>query len=159
MELTGATSNQLQYLERSGLIEPVREWNGKKKPDVYYNWSQILEVRAIRNLRETTSLQVIRKILDYFEEYQIDKSLRDKQIVALNDEVFWIDYNWSNFTERISALKIADRQGKGVGQYTLLVVPALQDIVNEIWEVAQNSKVIDIEYFKRRAKAQPNQAA
>jgi len=159
MELTGATSNQLQYLERSGLIKPIREWNGKKKPDVYYNWPQILEIRAIRNLRETTSLQVIRKILDFFEACQIDKSLRDKQIVAINEEVFWIDHDWSNFAERISALKVADRRGKGIGQYTLLVVPALRDIVNEIWDIAQRSKIIDIEDFKRRAKTQPSQSA
>ncbi|MDZ7952441.1 MerR family transcriptional regulator [Nostoc sp. DedQUE09] len=156
MELTGATSNQLQYLERSGLIKPMREWKGKKKPNVYYNWQQILEVRVIRNLRKTTSLQVIRKILDFFEGYKIDKSLRDKQIIAINEEVFLIDCDWSNFAERISALKLADRGGKGIGQYTLLVVPALRDIVNEIWDVAERSKIIAIEDFKSRAKMQPS---
>ncbi|MDZ8069445.1 MAG: MerR family transcriptional regulator [Nostoc sp. DedQUE08] len=159
MELTGATSNQLQYLERSELIKPTREWNGKKKPEVYYSWQQVLDIRAIRNLRETTSLQVIRKILDFFEEYQINKSLRDKRIVAINEEVFWIDHDWSDFAERISVLKVGDRRGKGIGQYTLLVVPALRDIVDEIWDIAKQSKVIDIEDFKRRAKTEPSKAA
>lgn len=159
MELTGATSNQLQYLERSGLIKPVREWNGKKKPDVYYNWLQILEIRAIRNLRETTSLQVIRMILEYFEEYQINKSFSDKQIVAINEEVFWIECNWSDFAQTISAVKVADKRGRGIGQYALLVVPTLRDIIDEVWNVAKNSKIIDIENFKRRAKTQPHQAA
>ncbi|WP_222620523.1 MerR family transcriptional regulator [Sphaerospermopsis sp. LEGE 00249] len=152
MELTGATSNQLQYLERSELIKPIRVWNGKKKPEVYYTWQQILEIRAIRNLRETTSLQVIRKILNFFENYQIDKTLRDKQIVVVNEEVFWVDISWSDFGEIISALKIGDSRGKGIGQYTLLVVPALKEIINEIWGIAKQSSVINIEEFKRRIK-------
>lgn len=159
IELTGATSNQLQYLERSELIKPTREWNGKKKPDVYYNWQQVLEIRAIRNLRETTSLQVIRKVLDFFEEYQIDKSLRDKQIIAINEEVFWVNHDWSNLKEQVPILKVGDKRGKGIGQYMLLVVPAFEDIVNEIWDTAKNSKVIDIEKFKRKAKNKPELVA
>ncbi|WP_334728676.1 MerR family transcriptional regulator [Nostoc sp.] len=157
MELTGATSNQLQYLERAGLVIPVREWNGKKKPEVYYNWQQILEIRAIRNLREKTSLQVIRKVLDFFEKYQIDKTLRDKQIVVVDDEVFCVK-DWSDLGEQISALKVADKRGIGIGQYTLLVIPAFIDIVDEIWRAAEKSNVIDMEEFRRKAKAEPNVA-
>ncbi|MHC5724728.1 MAG: MerR family transcriptional regulator, partial [Nostoc sp.] len=147
MDLTGATSNQLQYLERAGLVMPAREWNGKKKPEVYYNWQQVLDIRAIRNLREKTSLQVIRKILEFFEEYQIDKSLRDKRIVVVDDQVLWVKHDWSDLgkqiSEQISALKVADKRGKGIGQYTLLVIPAFIDIVDEIWRAAEKSHVID----------------
>jgi DNA-binding transcriptional MerR regulator len=159
MELAGATSNQLQYLERSELITPERVWNGKKKPDVYYSWEQMLEIKAIRNLRETTSLQTIRKILSFFEEYQFRKTLKDKRIVAIDDEVFWIKEDWSDFGKKLIALKIADKHGKGIGQYTLLALPAFQEIVDEIWETAEKSVVIDIESFRQRAKARPSGAA
>ncbi|MBC1224879.1 hypothetical protein GNF10_17310 [Nostoc sp. UCD121] len=71
----------------------MRDGGVKKSLEVYYNWQQILQIKVIRDLRETTSLQVIRKILDFFEDYQIDKSLKNKQIVAVNEEVFWIDHN------------------------------------------------------------------
>lgn len=158
MDLTGATSNQLQYLERAGLVIPEREWNGKKKPEVYYDWEQVLDIRAIRNLREKTSLQVIRKILKFFENYQIDKSLRDKQIVAVDDQVFWIKHDWSDLGEQISALKVVDKRGLGIGQYTLLVIPAFRDIVEEIWRAAEKSNVIDMEQFRRKAKVYPDAA-
>lgn len=155
MELAGATSNQLQYLERSGLVEPERIWNGKKKPEVYYDWRKLLEVRAIRTLREKTSLQVIRKILNFFEKYEIDKSLRDKQIVAIDNEVFWVKTDWSDLGTQISALKIAGKSGKGIGQYTLLVVPAFDDVVSEVWTAAERSNIVDFSSFKDRAKAKP----
>lgn len=159
MELTGATSNQLQYLERSGLVKPTKIWNGKKKPDVYYTWQQILEIRAIRNLRETTSLQVIRKIINFFEKYQVDSSLRDKQIIVINGEVFWINQNWSDFAEKISELKVDTQKDKGVGQYTLLVVPAFRDIVNEISDIAKQSELISFENIKQKVQDELNNAA
>ena len=160
MELAGATSNQLQYLERSGLIVPMREWKQeKKKPEVYYSWEQLLETRAIRNLRKETSLQVIRSVIDFFEKCQLDTSLRTKQIVVVDDEVFWIKRDWSDFGKQISVLKVADKRRKGIGQYTLIVIPARQDIVEEVWDVAEKSNVIKIEDFRRRAKDRPIRVA
>lgn len=153
MELTGATSNQLQYLERSGLVSPTRDWKeGKKKPEVYYTWEQTLKIRAIRNLREATSLQVIRRVIVFFEECQQNKAFRDKQIVVVNDEVFWIKPDWSDFDKQISVLKVADERKKSIGQYTLIVIPALRDIIEEVWDTAETSNVINIEKFQRRAK-------
>ena len=119
----------------------------------------MLEIKAIRNLRETTSLQTIRKILSFFEEYQFRKTLKDKRIVAIDEEVFWIKEDWSDFGKKLIALKIADKHGKGIGQYTLLALPAFQEIVDEIWETAEKSVVIDIESFRQRAKARPSGAA
>lgn len=156
MELTGATSNQLQYLERAELMIPTRIWNGKKKPDVYYDWKQVLEIRAIRNLRNNTSLQIIRKILEFFEKYGLDTSLSNKRIVVVDDEVFWIKDDWTDFGKQISALKVADKRGKGIGQYTLIVFPTLSEIVDEVWEVAENSQVINIDDFKCKAKNLPS---
>lgn len=152
MELTGATSNQLQYLERSEFVIPTRVWNCRKKPDVYYSWEQILEIRAICNLRQVTSLQVIRKVLNFFENCLGNKSLRDKQIVVVDNEVFWVKHDWSDFGQQISTIKIAGKNNKRIGQYTLLVIPALKDVVDEIWEAAAKSNIINIKQFKRRAK-------
>jgi len=160
MELAGATSNQLQYLERSGLVIPTRILKeGKKKPEVYYTWEQVLEIRAIRNLREATSLQVIRRVIDFFEKCQFNKNLWDKQIVVVDEEVFWVKPDWSDFGKQISVLKIADKRRKGIGQYTLIVIPALRDIVVEVWDTAETSKVINIKEFQRRAKNKPGKAA
>jgi DNA-binding transcriptional MerR regulator len=153
IELTGATSNQLQYLERRGLITPERVWNGKRKPDVYYSWEQLLEIKVIRNLRETTSLQTIRKILSFFEEYQFRETLKGKRIVAIDNEVFWIEDDWSDFGQKFIALEVADKQGSRIGQYSLLALPTFQEIVNEVWGTAERSNIIDLESFRQRAKA------
>ena len=60
--LIGTTSNRLQYLERAELIIPKRI-GISKKPTVLYTWEQILEIRAIKNLRQEVSLQTIKKIM------------------------------------------------------------------------------------------------
>lgn len=98
---------------------------------------------------------MIRRVIDFFEKCQFDKSLRDKQIVVVDDEVFWVERNWSDFGKQISVLKVADQHRKGIGQYTLIVIPALWDVVEEIWNVAEESTVINMEYFRRRAKDEP----
>ena len=159
MELTGATSNQLQSLERAGLVIPERIWNEKKKPEVYYTWEQLLDIKAIRDLRENTSLQMIRRVLEYFDKCNIDGSLRDKRIVVAGNEVFWIKEDWSDLGCQISALKVGDKRGKGIGQYTLLVLPAFQEVVDDIWDAAENSTVIDIGEFRNKAKAEHSRNA
>lgn len=159
MELTGATSNQLQSLDRAGLVVPERIWNDKKKPEVYYNWQQLLEIKAIRNLRESTSLQTIRKVLDFFEKVEVDKTLKDKRILVLEDQVFWIEKDLSDIGKQIFALKVADKRNRGIGQYTLLVLPAFQEIIDQIWEAASKSEVIDLESFRKRAKTQSRKAS
>jgi hypothetical protein len=118
-----------------------------------------MEIRAIRNLREATSLQVIRRVIDFFEKSQYNKALRDKQIVVVDDEVFWVKPDWSDFGKQISVLKVDDKRRKGIGQYTLIVIPALWDIVKEVWDAAETYKVINMKDFQRRAKDKPGKAA
>jgi hypothetical protein len=71
-------------------------------------------------------------------------------IVVIDGEAFWVKLDWSDFGRQISALKVADKHNKGVGQYTLIVVPALKDLEQEIWETAKQSKTIDIKSFTKR---------
>lgn len=159
LDLTETTSNRLQYLERIGLIVPERVGNSSK-PTVIYTWEQVLEIRAIKNLRQEISLQTLRKIVDVLNKYGFDDSLRDKQIVAIDQDVFWIRRDWSDFFEQMpKALKVASKKGKDIGQYTLIVIPTLIDIVDEIWAAAEKSKVINIESFMKRAKAKSTKLA
>lgn len=147
LALTEITSNRLQYLERAGLIIPERVGGS-----VLYTWEQLLEIRAIKNLRKEVSLQTIRKIIEFLNRHGIDDSLRDKQLVVLDDEVFWVRNDWKDFSEQMpSVLKVASKK-KGVGQYVLLVIPSLGNIVKEIWEAAQESDYVDFESFRQRAK-------
>jgi DNA-binding transcriptional MerR regulator len=158
LALTETTSNRLQYLEKAELIIPQRVGRSRK-PTVLYTWEQVLEIRAIKHLRQEISLQTVRKIVDFLNESGFDDSLRDKQLVVINDEVFWIRRDWKDFPEKMPAVvKVAGTANKGVGQYILLVIPSLAKIVDDIWEAAENSTTIDFESFKQRAKVQYSQA-
>ncbi|MBD1840907.1 MerR family transcriptional regulator [Coleofasciculus sp. FACHB-501] len=159
LALTETTSNRLQYLEMKELVIPQRIGKSRK-PTVIYTWEQILEIRAIKHLRQEISLQAVRKIVEFLNESGFDDSLRDKQLVVIDDEVFWIQQDWQDFPEKMpSAVKVAGRSGKGVGQYVLLVIPTLMEIVNEVWEAARKSEVIEFDSFKQRAKVQYTQTA
>ncbi|MBC1224798.1 MerR family transcriptional regulator [Nostoc sp. UCD121] len=149
--LAGTTSNRLQYLERTGLIVPHR-YGSTKKPTVIYTWEQVLEIRAIKNLRQEISLQTVRKIIEFLDDKGFDDQLRDKKLVVLNDEVYWVMPDWSDFPR---VIKVADKRNQGIGQYILITIPSLFEIVNEIWKAAERSEVINLESFKQRAKAKP----
>lgn len=156
--LTETTSNRLQYLEMKELIIPQRIGKSRR-PTVIYSWEQILEIRAIKHLRQEISLQAVRKIVEFLNESGFDDSLRDKQLVVIDNEVFWIRQDWQDFPEKMpSAVKVAGKSGRGVGQYVLLVIPTLTEIVDEVWDVARKSDVIDFDSFRQRAKAQYTKA-
>jgi len=156
IHLAGCTSSRLAYLEKVGLVIPYRFGNNGR-PAVVFSWEQLLEIRAIKNLRkEDISLQTVRNIIKFLDESGYDNSLRDKQLVVVGDEVFWIKQDWSDFGDNIpTTVKVAGKRNRAIGQYVLLVIPPLTEIVNEIWEVARRSEVVDFKSFEQRAKALP----
>jgi DNA-binding transcriptional MerR regulator len=155
LALTKTTSSRLAYLDRSGVIVPEKYGNSKK-PTVIYSWEQVLEIRAINDLRQKISLQMVRKIVKFLHESGFEKSIRDKHLVVVNDEVDWVMPDWSDMPR---VMKVADKKNKGLGQFVLIAIPPLSDIIEEVWKTAKKSKVIDFESFKRRAKAEPSEAA
>ena len=156
IHLAGCTSSRLAYLEKVGLVIPYRFGNNGR-PTVVFSWEQLLEIRAIKNLRkEDVSLQTVRRIIKFLDDSGYDNSLRDKQLVVVGDEVFWIKQDWSDFGENMpTTVKVAGKNNKEVGQYVLLVIPPLTDIVSDIWEAAKRSEVVDFKSFEQRAKAIP----
>lgn len=149
LALTNTTSSRLAYLDRTGVVVPEKYGNSKK-PTVIYSSKQVLEIRAINDLRQKISLQTVRKIVQFLDEGGFDTSLKDKHLVVVNDEVFWVMPDWSDMPR---IMKVAGKKNKGLGQFVLIVLPPISDIIKAVWENAKNSKVIDFESFKRRAKA------
>ncbi|GAB4528543.1 MAG: hypothetical protein Tsb0014_09930 [Pleurocapsa sp.] len=153
LELSGATSNQLQYLERSGLIIPSRDTKNRKKPLVFYTWEQILEIRAVRNLsKQNVSLQTRRKIIEFLNNSKINNRFRDKLLIAVDENVFWVNQDWSDLGKKMTKIFPGETD---ITQSSLIVVPALQDIIKQVWEVAEKSQIVDLKEFKKRAKAKP----
>ncbi|MGP1387075.1 MAG: MerR family transcriptional regulator [Thainema sp.] len=153
--LTQTTSSRLAYLDRTGIVVPEKYGN-HKKPTVIYSWEQILEIRAINDLRQQTSLQMVRKIVEFLDKHGLDPSLRDKHLVVANDEVFLVLPDWSDMPQ---VMKVAGRSNQGIGQMVLVVLPPLSDVIRDVWQAAQESDVVDFASFKRRAKASPAQAS
>ena len=149
--LTKTTSNRLAYLDRTKVVMPEKYGN-PKKPTVIYSWEQVLEVRAISDLRQKTSLQMVRKIVKFLDENGLDPKLQDKHLVVANDEVYLVMPDWSNMP---TVMKVADRENKGLGQLVLLVLPPLSDVIKEVWEAAKQSEIIDFKSFRKRAKTMP----
>jgi DNA-binding transcriptional MerR regulator len=155
MHLAGCTSSRLAYLEKVSLIVPYRFGNNAR-PTVIFSWEQLLEIRAIKNLRKDVSLQTVRKLIKFLDDSGYDNSLRDKQLVVVGEEIFWVKQDWSDFGENLpTAVKVAGKSDKQVGQYVLIVIPPLIDIVNEIWKAARKSKIVNFKSFEKRAKTLP----
>lgn len=154
LALTQTTSSRLAYLDRTHVVVP-QKYGNPKKPTVIYTWEQLLEIRTIANLRKQISLQMVRKLVAFLDEYGLDPKLHNKPLVATADEVFLVMPDWSDMPQ---VMKVADRSGEGVGQLVLLVLPPLNTVIEEIWDAARNSKVVAFESFKQRAKTAPPQA-
>jgi len=154
LALTQITSSRLAYLDRTEIILPEKYGN-PKKPTVIYSWEQVLEIRTIANLRKQISLQMVRKLVAFLDEHGLDTTLHDKHLVTTPDEVFLVSPDWSEMPQ---VMKVADRQGEGLGQLVLMVLPPLSTVIRDIWQAAEASNVVDFESFKQRAKTTPAQA-
>lgn len=152
MESTGCTSNQLQSYERAKLVIPKRvEQSGRAT--VLYTRRQLLQLCAIKNLREKEkiSLQKIKAVIKFLDSHGFDTDLDNKQLVVLDDAVFWVRIDWEDFsTQMPKALKVASKKRKEVGQYMLLVIPPLINVAEEIIKAAKKSRVINVPSFMER---------
>ncbi|WP_339384577.1 MerR family transcriptional regulator [Oscillatoria sp. FACHB-1407] len=129
-----------------------QKYGNPKKPTVLYTWEQVLEIRAISHLRQKISLQTIRKIIHFLEDGGFDDSLRDKHLVSVNDEIYWVLPDWSDMP---NVMKVAGKKSTNPGQLVLFTIPSLADVVDDVWKSAQSSKIIDFQSFRQRAKFSP----
>lgn len=159
MELTDCTSGRLAYLEQIWQIKPCR-YGGISggNPIVLFSWEQLVEIRAIEYLRrESIPLEMVRKILEFLRNGGYNEILKKKQLISMDDCVFWVELDWSNFADNVPAsLKVANEENKTVRRYNLFVIPSLIFILEDIWEVAEDSRKIDFPSFRERAVALPN---
>lgn len=145
--LTHTNPSRLDYLARTGVVVPTL------KPEVQtrhplYSWEQVLELRAIQNLRRQVSLQTIRKILMFLEWNIGDRCLHNKQLLIANGAVDWVR---TAPESQPQIIRIADPGNRNVGQLKLMLMPSRPDLIHEVWETARCSNVIDFESFRQRA--------
>ena len=154
LALTRSSPGRLSYLARIGIVVPQKS-DTPSPVTLLYTWEQILEIRAINVLRQKASFQTIRKIVSFLESCGFDKKLRDKHLVVLNDEVDWV---MPDAAEIPRIMRVAGKNSqKTEGQFLLMAIPPLSDLIKDVWETACSSKVIDFESFKNRVKAHSDQ--
>lgn len=144
--LSGLSHDRLTYLDRSGLVTPTRvSLPGYARPVLQYTWAQILELKAIAHLRSDVSLQTIRKIVDFIESHSSDSRLSTKRILVINNEVFWVNPDFSDIPNLMVEMVKNPGQTSNTGFYMIL-----PDLQGEIIELAKQSEVIDFNQFKAR---------
>lgn len=151
--LTRTSPSRLAYLAKTGLVVPYRLQQGSRWR-LFYSWDQILELRTINHLRRQTSLQTIRKILSFLETQGGDRRLCNKQLVVTEDGVTWVrgDLQAAQGPQVVQVAGRTKHSRRHIGQLQLLTVPTVQELVADLWQVARQSRVIDFEHFKRRAR-------
>ncbi len=143
------TSSKLSYLDRINLIVPKKIPPKSKKPICIYSWEQLLELKAICNLRESVSLQTIQKISKYLVENGFSDSYRDKSLVVTGGEVYWIMASeYGSQLPKILAL------AKEQGQYAL-ILPSVQEMATDVWETQEKIKPVDQKRFEELATIKP----
>jgi DNA-binding transcriptional MerR regulator len=145
--LARSSPGRLAYLEKTGIVVPQRAGRPPRM-EVLYSWDQILEIRAISQLRRHLSFQNIRKILQYFDDHGVGRTLRDKHLVINHHGVSWV-------RSGANAPQVIHLVGHGcsfMGQFVLVPLDAAKP--DEAWPIANPGlpKVVDIDQFRQKVR-------
>ncbi|NER79674.1 MAG: MerR family transcriptional regulator [Leptolyngbya sp. SIO1D8] len=149
--LSRTSPGRLDYLAKTGVVVPICPPDSQNRQSLY-SWEQVLELRTIRHLRRQVSLQMIRKILAFLEKSSGDRTLHNKHLIINNGEVDWVQ---ADSESKPQVIQVAAKANRHIGQLKLMTVPAVSDLISDVWETASQSKVIDFESFRKRALHSP----
>ena len=143
MQLTNCTSSRLAYLEKIDLIIPARYGVVRGKPTVIFSWGQLLGIQAIRELRlEDVPLLTVKRLVTFLGNAHHTDISKDKLLIAMNDEVFWIQKDWSDFADNMpKSLKKASKENKNIKWYILIAIP-IGDIIDTIIHIAERLGIV-----------------
>ncbi|MBD2109504.1 MerR family transcriptional regulator [Nodosilinea sp. FACHB-13] len=146
--LARSSPSRLAYLEKLGIIVPQRS-GGSSRLEVFYSWEQILEIRAISRLRQHLSFQTIRKILQYFDDRGVGRTLRDKHLVIGNHGVSWV----RSGTTTPQVIHLVGHSCCPMGQFVLAPLNGPDLSYADALAKTTSSKVVDIEHFRRKTRS------
>ncbi|MEM9246317.1 MAG: MerR family transcriptional regulator, partial [Cyanobacteria bacterium P01_F01_bin.153] len=150
--LTNCSSSRLAYLEKVGLIVPARI-GAISRPVVIFSWEQLIGILIVKELRQKTSLGVVKKIVQFLNRNGIGEESRSKQLIVIDSSCFWVQRDWSDFgVIAQAALGRTQEAPKQVCRHNLIVVPPFDAPISTIWEAALTTESINIDSFGRRAK-------
>jgi DNA-binding transcriptional MerR regulator len=145
--LARSSPGRLAYLEKTGIIIPQRIGQPPRL-EVVYSWEQILEIRAIGRLRQHLSFQTIRKILRYFDDHGISRTLRDKHLIINHHGVSWVRLD----TTAHQVIHLVGHGCSFMGQFVLAPLEAAEMGVCDQRTSQPLAKVVDLEHFRQKAR-------
>ena len=83
--LTGINSGQASYWDSSEIVTPAKYGN-PRRPLVVYSPEQIVQLKVVSKLRDSLSLQQVRKIISFIQSNAI--ALDSDCLMFVNDEVY-----------------------------------------------------------------------
>ena len=149
--LARSSPGRLAYLEKTGVIVPQRAGQPPRL-EVLYSWEQILEIRAISRLRQHLSFQTIRKILQYFDDHGVGRTLRDNHLVISRQGVSWVK---PGATTAPQIIHLVGHGCSPMGQFVLAPLDATDVAFPHPLAAATTAKVIDIEHFRHKVRPRP----
>ncbi len=145
--LARSSPGRLAYLEKTGIVVPQRAGQPPRL-EVLYSWEQILEIRAISRLRQHLSFQTIRKILQYFDDHGVGRTLRDKHLVLGPHGVSWVRSN----TTTPQIIHLVGHRCSSMGQFVLAPLDASELGFFDELATPTVPKVVDIESFRQKVR-------
>jgi DNA-binding transcriptional MerR regulator len=105
------SSNQMQYFERSGIVEPTkREWDGRQKPEVYYTRRQVIEIKAIAHVKPLVNGKELRIVVDHLRKAVDIDRLLSSYLVLMGDRLY--AFKPESFGRNL--MRLVSKQGGGV---------------------------------------------
>jgi DNA-binding transcriptional MerR regulator len=91
IELTGATSNNLSYWSRTGLIVPTRvKSTHATRPECFYTLTQLIEISALLRFSSKLSSSNMKSIIDALRNAGHQLKLLRQYVLLINQEVRFV---------------------------------------------------------------------
>jgi hypothetical protein len=146
LAVTKSTSNQLQYLERKVLINPVRvEKTGK--PTVLYSLGQMMAItlnKRLKNIDSDCATSLVYFLGNFNKPVDFDYAGTSLYCIG--------GYVSFDITDLVPDIKAVTPYTKNPSQHILAMVPDLGEILAEIIVNAKSSDVIDFDSFRGRIR-------
>ncbi len=93
LQLTGLSKRKLQYWEDTGLIRPSLsrpDARGRGRPRLY-DFRDLVELQTAARLRQSVSLQVIRRVQDHLRELDYEKPLAELRFHVVGGDLVFLE--------------------------------------------------------------------
>lgn len=147
--LTGLSRDRLAYLSKCGIVTPEKFGSGSRSALVY-SFRQVLELREIGKLRKETSLQSIRQVIKFLQDFNQDNPslvANTDKIAVIDGVCHWVLSDLSNLHTKLF-VTISGKDSGQVLMADLMILPSPSETAKEIIDIAKHSDVIDFAEFK-----------